>query len=83
MVYILCYTFRHYAHISYLNHSHKKQKETVSYNYVLAEVIRVRNNICQIESGMRKNVFLYNKIGLTPVWVVWKQIERIRAIHSI
>ena len=45
--------------------------------YILTEVIIVQNNICQIESGLRKNVFSYSKIGLAPVWEVWKQIVRI------
>ena len=27
-------------------------------------------NICQIESGMRKNVFSCDKIGLAPVWLM-------------
>ena len=41
------------------------------------------NNICQIESGMRKNLFSYRKIGHAPVWLVWKQIVEITAIPSI
>ena len=51
--------------------------------HFLTEVIIVRNNISQIKSGMRKNVFSYSKIGIVPVSLVLKQIVRITAIHSI
>ena len=51
MVYVFCYTFRQYWHLLYL-------KEVI---------IIVRNNICQIESDMHKNVFSYSKIGFSAV----------------
>ena len=50
---------------------------------ISTDVVFVRNNIWQIESGMRENVFSCSKIGFTPVWLVWKQIVRITARHSI
>ena len=34
---------------------------------ISTDVVFVRNNIWQIESGMRENVFSCSKIGFTPV----------------
>ena len=35
--------------------------------HILTEVTLERNKLCQIESGMHKNMFLYSKIGVAPV----------------
>lgn len=50
---------------------------------ILANVVFVQLNTYQIESAMCKKSFLYGKIGLALVWLVWKQIAKITAVHSI